>query len=131
MITEKIKLHNYVYGFLFSLVEFLLIILVIGFFMIYYFLRGKILYALITLGIVLNCCVFVLFAAGSLIHKENDLGIIKFFNKKARDETYRMYPTLQRDTYLLSLLTLLPFMLVLSCTIKTITTISSYKNISK
>ena len=131
MIIEKIKLHNYVYGFFFSVVEFLLIILVIGLFMIYYFLHGKILYAIITLGIVLNCFVFVLFAAGSLIDKENDLGIIKFFNKKARDETYRMYPTLQRDTYVLSLLTLLPFMLILSCTIKTITKMLLYKNISK
>lgn len=128
---EKIKLHNYVYGFVFSLVEFLLIILVIGLFMIYYFLHERIPYAIITLGIVFNCFVFVYFAANSLIQKEHDLGIIKFFNKKARDETYRIYPTLQLDTYVLSLLTLLPFMLILSCTINTITKMLSNKNISK
>ena len=114
---QKIKLHNYVYGFVFSLIEFILIILVIGGFMIYYFLHGRTLYGIISLGIVLNCLVFVLFAASSLIHKENDLGIMKFFNKKSRDETYREHTTLQRDTYVLSVLTLFPFLLFLLCLI--------------
>jgi hypothetical protein len=121
---RKIKLHNYVYGFTFSLLEFLLIIIVVGSLMLYYFMHGRLLDCLVTLGKVLNCAVFVLFAANSLIKKEKDLGIIKFFNKKCRTETYNRFPPLQRDTYLLSVLILLPFILILCCLIE----ISKMKN---
>ncbi len=114
---QKIKLHNYVYGFAFTLIEFLLIILVLGSFMIYYFTQSRFLHAMITLGICLNALMFVLYAANSLIKKEKDLGIIKFFNKKARDETYKAHPTLHKDTQLLSVLMVVPFLLILFCCI--------------
>lgn len=115
---RKIKLHNYVYGFTFSLLEFLFIIVIIGSFMFYYFIHGVLLYGIVALGIVLNCLVFVLFAAISIIKNEKSLGIIKFLKQKDRAETHRRFPVLQRDTYLLSVLTLLPFILIICCLIE-------------
>ncbi len=109
---EKIKLHNYVYGFVFSLIEFSIIIVVVGFFMTYYFLHGKLFYGIIALGIVLNSLVIVIFSVLSLQKKEKDIGIIKFLNKKIRNEIYKCYPLLNQDTYILSILILVPFLLI-------------------
>jgi len=113
--VEKIKVHNYLNGFVFSLVEFLIVFLFLAPFMIYYFLHGRLLFGIIALGIGINSLLIVVFAANSIRKKEKDFGIGKLFNKKTRLEINRKYPGLQRDTYVLSALIILLFMLTLFC----------------
>jgi hypothetical protein len=113
--VEKIKVHNYLNGFVFSLVEFLIVFLFLAPFMIYYFLHGRLLFGIIALGIGINSLLIVVFAANSIRKKEKDFGIGKLFNKKTWLEINRKYPGLQRDTYVLSALIILLFMLTLFC----------------
>jgi hypothetical protein len=119
---KKIKLHNYLNGFVFSMIEFLVLILILMPFMIYYFLHGRLLYGMISFGIVLNAAVIVGFAVNSLIKKEEDLGLRKLFNREIRNKVHEKYPNLQNDTYILTFAILLPFALCLFCLVDVIKT---------
>jgi hypothetical protein len=110
---KKIKFHNYIYGYGFSVFEFSLIILVLFPYMVFYFHRGSYTYAFICLGIILNSALIMFLALHSLILKKKDLSIKQFFNKESRIRKYTKYPNLQRETYFLALIVLLPFLLCL------------------
>ncbi len=112
---NKIRLHNYLNGSTFSMIEFLIVILLLLPFMAWYFLHGRLLYGIAALGIILNSAVIVAFAANSLIKKEKDLGLRKLFNRKVRIDISNQYPHMQRDTYVLSISILLPFVLCILC----------------
>lgn len=114
---ERIKIHNYLNGFVFSMIEFLIVGLILMPFTVYYFLHSRFFYGMAGLGIILNSLLISAFAINSLNKKEKDLGLRKLFNPQVRHEMHNKYPNLQRDTYILSALILLPFMLCVFCLI--------------
>ncbi len=114
---NKIKLHNYIYGFIFSLIEFIVFELVVCPFTIYYFISGRFIYGFIALGIFLNALPIIILAIRSLVKKEKDIGILSYLKKDTRNKIHIQYRNLQRDTNLLALLLLFPFLLSILCLI--------------
>ena len=108
---NRIKTHNILNGIIFSIVEFVVIDLIIAPFAIYYVLHGKVLYATISVGIILNCLMIVLFGLQQYKNKEKDVGIQHMFNKSVRERISREHPHLINDTSVLVITMLLPFVM--------------------
>jgi predicted signal transduction protein with EAL and GGDEF domain len=108
---RRIKTHNLLNGIIFSIVEFVITDLIIAPFAIYYVLHGKVLYATISIGIILNCLMIVLFGLQQYKNKEKDVGIQHMFNKSVRERISREYPHLSNDTSVLVITMLLPFVM--------------------
>jgi hypothetical protein len=109
---KRIKLHNYVYGFWFSVIEFAIMIAVIFPFMWYYIIHGRLLYGFISLGIELNLIIVFVMGLQSIFKKEKDIGMARFLNRKSRLAIYHQHPSLQRDTNILAVVICIPFLLV-------------------
>ena len=108
---NRIKTHNILNGIIFSIVEFVVIDLIIAPFAIYYVLHGKVFYATISVGIILNCLMIVLFGLQQYKNKEKDVGIQHMFNKSVRERISREHPHLSNDTSVLVITMLLPFVM--------------------
>ena len=108
---NRIKTHNILNGIIFSIVEFVVIDLIIAPFAIYYVVHGKVLYATISVGIILNCLMIVLFGLQQYKNKEKDVGIHHMFNKSVRERISREHPHLSNDTSVLVITMLLPFVM--------------------
>ena len=108
---NRIKTHNILNGIIFSIVEFVVTDLIIAPFAIYYVLHGKMLYAAICVGIILNCLMIVLFGLHQYKNKEKDVGIQHMFNKSVRERISQEHPHLSNDTSVLVITMLLPFVM--------------------
>ena len=108
---NRIKTHNILNGIIFSIVEFVVIDLIIAPFAIYYVVHGKVFYATISVGIILNCLMIVLFGLQQYKNKEKDVGIQHMFNKSVRERISREHPHLSNDTSVLVITMLLPFVM--------------------
>jgi hypothetical protein len=107
---DIIERHNRINGITFAIVEFGLIALFIGTFATWYLLHRKVVMAIITWGITLNCVPVVVYGFRQLAHDRatgNRSG--SFWDKKAREQHKRGNPHMLRDTMLLTVGTLLPF----------------------
>ena len=110
---SRIKTHNLVNGVVFSIVEFLVTAGIIAPFVAYYVIHGGTLYAVIAIGIMLNCLTIVAFGAQQYRNKEKDTGIQHLFNEKVREQINRECPHLGNDTLILVVTILLPFVMLI------------------
>ena len=110
---NRIKAHNILNGIIFSILEFVIIDLLIAPFAIYYVLHGKVLYAAVAMGIMLNCLMIVVLGLQQYKNKEKDVGIQHVFNKGMREQISREHPHLSNDTSLLVITMLLPFVMLI------------------
>lgn len=107
---KRIRLHNYLNGHVFSLIEYLLVAAILTPFLFYYVAHGWALYALAAAGIVFNCFTVCAVALVSILAKEQSVGLRRF----ARDRELRRrvaieHPNLSSDTLILSVTVLIPF----------------------
>lgn len=108
--SNIIQRHNRLNGVTFSIVEFGLIAMFSGTFATYYLLHHKAVMAIISWGITLNCVPVVVYGIRQLAHdRANGIRIGSFWDKKTRDRHKRENPHMLRDTMLLTVGTLLPF----------------------
>ena len=108
---NRIKTHNILNGIIFSMVEFVIAALIVAPFAIYYVFHGIMLYATISIGIILNFLMIVAFGLRQYKNKEKDIGIQHMFNKTVREKISREYPNLSNDTSVLVITMLLPFVM--------------------
>ena len=108
---NRIKTHNIINGIIFSTVEFVIAALIVAPFAIYYVFHGNVLYATISIGIILNFLMIVAFGLRQYKNKEKDIGIQHMFNKDVREKISREYPNLSNDTSVLVITMLLPFVM--------------------
>jgi hypothetical protein len=109
---QIIKNHNYLNGNIFSLIEFLVASLIIVPFAGYFIIHGPWLYSTIAVGIVFNCLTVSLVAVQSLVKKEKSIGILRLYSDKDLREKMRAeYPNLSRETFILCVAILVPFLL--------------------
>jgi uncharacterized membrane protein len=113
VIVERIKRHNIINGFAFSLVEFAIVALLVGGFSIALFVTRRYPMAWIFLGIALNCFPVMYYAWRSLQRKEKDIGFSAWLNSKTREQIGKDYPQTSVDTTIIVLATLVPFLAVL------------------
>lgn len=65
----------------------------------------------ISVGIVSNCLTVVIFGVMSLIAKDTSIGYQRLFDKNERAKIAHAYPNLMADTLILTVFSLLPFVL--------------------
>ena len=111
---NKVKSHNEVNGFRFSAGEFSLMALVIAPFGIYYFAHGRPFAGLVAAGIVANTVVVAALSLHALFSGQKDIGVSRWFDKDGRAMIASRFPNMTRDTMILTVVTLLPFVLLLS-----------------
>ena len=111
MLIPKVRSHNYINGYVFSLIEFILAAGVILPFFVYYLWHARILLAIISLGLILNFIMIVSFAFASLRRKERSIGLAFYRDARVRKQVAQEYPDLQSDTIILCLSLLIPFWL--------------------
>ncbi len=112
MMMEKVHSHNEVNGFVFSASEFLLIALAITPFAIYYLTHGRGLFGAVTIGIMANSLTIVALSVRSLVARQRDIGVLRWFDQSGRAAIISKYPNISRDTIVLTLAVLFPFMLL-------------------
>jgi predicted signal transduction protein with EAL and GGDEF domain len=108
---NRIKTHNILSGIIFSVVEFVITALIIAPFAVYYVVDGRVLYATVAIGIILNCLMIVVFGLQQYKDKEKDVGIQHMLDKSVRERISREYPHLSNETSVLVITLLLPFVL--------------------
>jgi len=113
MLIEKIKTHNEVNGFVFSVVEFALIALSIVPSALYYLMHARVISGIIASGIVANALTVVAFGVRALVVKQRSIGILRWFDKRERAAITLRYPHLTRDTLIVAAATLIPFVVLL------------------
>lgn len=111
MLTEKIKTHNYINGFVFSAVEFILVAVIILPFFIYYVVHERILLSIISCGLILNSLTISAFAILSIRKKEKSIGFRFYRDTGLRNEIGKSQPNLFNDTMILCFSLLIPFYL--------------------
>ncbi len=67
MFLEKVESHNYINGYKFSAIEFMLATILVAPFCIYYITHDRLLYACMAAGLILNFLTIVFFAARSIL----------------------------------------------------------------
>lgn len=110
---DIIQRPNRLNGVTFSIIEFGLVALFVGAFAAYYVAHRKVVLAVISWGITLNCVPVVVYGIRQLAHDRatgNRSG--SFWDKKERDRHKRENPHMLRDTLVLTVATLLPFVCV-------------------
>ncbi len=112
MMTRIIKSHNELNGIKFSVAEFALIALVIGPFGVYYLLNAQLVYGLIAAGIVFNCLTVVAFGVSAWRSNQAGSGLKSLMSREARDRLKREHPDMMRETIILTLSIILPFVLL-------------------
>lgn len=76
-------------------------------------MHGNNILGIIGLGLLLNFITVILFALRSISNKEVSVGIHKLYNKKIREEIRLKYPHLSKDTFILFVTLVVPFMLAI------------------
>ena len=109
---QRIKTHNVLNGIKFSIVEFVIIALLISPFAIYYILHAQIIYALVSEGLTLNCLTVVAIGLRQLGRKEKAIGWQKLADKQERDRIARANPHLIKDTMIITITALVPYVLI-------------------
>lgn len=110
-----IQAHNRLNGLQFVACEFGLIAVLVGWFAAYYLLHARWALGLTSLGITLNCIVVAAFAAGMWrAAARSGANVPTFWDRSARQQHLADNPHLLRDTLLLVVATLLPFVLLLA-----------------
>jgi hypothetical protein len=108
---EIIRRHNRLNGVRFSIAEFSVIALIVGFFTCYYTIHGRSVMALIGWGIILNCSAVVAIGVYMLKSpREVKDHVPSFWKKEARAELIRQNPHMLRDTMTLTIFTIIPFL---------------------
>ncbi len=113
MLTEKIKTHNYINGFIFSALEFIVVAIVILPFCIYYIIHVRVLLAAIAVGLIVNCLTISAFAILSIQKKEKSIGLKFYFDPELKKKAGISEQHLLKDTIILCAALLLPFYLFL------------------
>ena len=99
---KKIAVHNYVTGHVFTFVEYLVVVGVLAPFLALYLSHGRILYAAVASGIILNCLTISIIALFSVVKREPSIGIAKLRrDPDLRRKVASQYPNLGRLTVLI------------------------------
>jgi hypothetical protein len=107
---RRIRDHNYLNGQVLSFVEYLFVAAVVALFLVYYLANGRTLYALVAIGIVLNCLTVSAVALVSLLRGERSIGAMRLWrDRELRRKIAREYPHLSQDTVVLSITVLIPY----------------------
>lgn len=114
----RIKAHNTLNGFRFSIAEFSLFTLLVFPFGLYYLLHHRLALALIALGLVCNFSMMIVFGIGSVMRKAEGGSLNDLLNGRKREESDRRHPGLFMDTLLLVVASLIPFLLLVSVAIE-------------
>ena len=109
---QRVKTHNLLNGLLFSIIEFLVIALAISPFVIYYVLHARVIYALVSIGILLNCLTVALIGWRQWKDNEQGVGLRRFMDKEEREKIGHANPHLLADTLKITITALLPFVLI-------------------
>jgi len=107
---DIIQSHNRLNSIVFSVSEFGFVALFVGAFAAYYLCHARIGMGLIASGIALNCLPVLILGLRQLAQDRADAkALASFWGKRAREQHQREYPDMLRDTLILTLGTLLPF----------------------
>lgn len=109
-----IREHNSLNGLRFTLFEFLFIALLMTGSAAYLALSAHLLLSLVAAGIAVNCIPVIMQAGVSLHAGEVDRDWRATFSPSQRAAVLRDHPTAQRDTWILSLATVLPFFVAIA-----------------
>ena len=109
--VRRIRDHNRLNGLRFSVGEFGLFALIVAPLVAYYALAARWLPAAIWLGIGVNCLTVVLLGVQALRRHEASVGHRGLRDPARRAAIARDYPHLMRDTLLITVTALLPFVL--------------------
>jgi hypothetical protein len=122
MLSEKINTHNEVNGVAFSVAEFALIVLVMTPIAVYYLLHTRLVSAAVAAGIAANALAVVALGLRALAHKQRGGSVLRWFDRHERATLALRYPHLTRDTLMITVTTLIPFILLLLVLHDSITT---------
>ena len=89
---QRIKTHNVLNGIKFSIPEFVIIALLISPFAIYYILHAKVILALVSVGLILNCLTLAALGLRQWFGKEKGIGWKGLLDKQGRDRIDRAHP---------------------------------------
>ena len=106
-----IKTHNILNGYILSIVEFVIIAGVVTPFAISYAVHGRLPMVVVSFGIILNCFTVVALAVRQMMDKEPEIGLRRFRDQAERTRIAREYPGLPRQTTILTVTALLPYVL--------------------
>ncbi len=107
---DIIQRHNRLNGLAFSVIEFGLIALLVGTFATYYVFHHRVILAVISWGISVNCLPVVVYGIRSLRDNQaKGRRIGSFWSKQTREQRKAENPHMLRDTLILTAATLLPF----------------------
>lgn len=106
-----IEEHNLLSGYRFVIVEYVLVGLLLGLLGAWYVSVGRLIDAMIWLGMTANCLVIALIADATLRTGAADLGMLPLRHKSFRQAARRDHPGLWRRTTTLILITFVPFLL--------------------
>src|SRR5262245_460065 len=109
---QRIRTHNLLNGLVFSILEFLIIALVVSPFSIYYVVHRHMIYALVSIGILLNCLTVVLIGWRQWRGKEKGVGLRRFMDKEEREKIGRENPHLLAGTLTITITALVAFVLI-------------------
>lgn len=111
---QRIEAHNRLNGYLFVTAEFVVIGAAVGGFGLYYAGHGRLLAAILALGITGNSLVIVILCIRSLLRGEKGVGMWKIYtDASVRQKVMEKNPRLSSDTLLITIAVLVPFTLVL------------------
>ncbi len=110
---NRIKTHNVLNGFVFSIVEYMIAGLAVAPFAGYYIVTSRFLFAAVAIGIILNCLVIAIIGIQQYRRHEKQVGIQHMFEKNVRERVGHEYPRLGNDTLVLSITVLLPFVILI------------------
>ena len=116
---KRIETHNLLNEIVFSIIEFVFIAAVIIPFAIYYIFHAQALYALVSVGIVLNCLTVAILGIRQLNNKGQETGWRRLYSKQGlldkqgRERIGSENPHLLKDTTIIIVTTLIPYALLL------------------
>lgn len=110
----RVEAHNRLNGFAFVIGEFALVGLVALVFAALYSARANVLLAAACAGITANSLVVIFLAIRSVTRGEIGIGILRIYTKQAvRAQVMREHPDLSRDTAIITIAVLAPFLLLI------------------
>ena len=116
---RRIREHNQLNGQTFSTVEFLIVALAAGFIGLGFLLHGRWVAAVLAIGIASNALVVTLFGIAALRRGERGESLRRLRDPAYRDRVKREHPTLARDTLVITVTVLLPFVMLALVMIET------------
>jgi len=114
---SRIKEHNALNGIKFSIAEFVIVAGLISPFALYYFQHAQVLFALVSVGITLNCLTVAGFGLRQWLDHEPEIGWKRLLDKQERDRINHTHPHLLRDTTIITVTALAPYILLVLATL--------------